>query len=29
MKSDILDSENNSEFEGEHNEFIHKKNEVG
>ncbi|KYN00622.1 hypothetical protein ALC62_08589 [Cyphomyrmex costatus] len=27
MKSfDILDSENNSEFEGEHNEFVHKEN---
>ncbi|KYM88893.1 hypothetical protein ALC53_02659 [Atta colombica] len=26
--SDILDSENNSEFEGEHNEFVHKENEI-
>ena len=25
----LSDSENNSEFEEEHNEFVHKENEVG
>lgn len=28
MKSSTLDSEKDSEFEGEHNEFVNKDNEV-